>query len=65
MQIMKCKHIVAPVPGQRKAQAVYNTLISSEVDPMVPATLLVTHPGFHLFLDQESASLCSENMLRV
>lgn len=63
-QIMRCRHIVAPVPDIRKAQTIYSTLSSVGVDPMVPASLLVTHPDFHLFLDQDSASLCSPDLLQ-
>ncbi len=62
-QIMRCKHIVAPVPGERKAKAIHDTLYSEKVDPMIPATLMKTHPSFHLFLDEGSASLCSKDVL--
>lgn len=61
-QIMRCGNIVAPVPGRRKAQAVHDTLASKAVDPMVPASLLTTHPSCWLFLDEESASLCPAEM---
>jgi len=54
-QIMACEHIVSVVPHAVKADAVYNTL-TQEVNPMVPATLLKTHPDWNLFLDDESAS---------
>ena len=30
---------------------------------MVPGSLLKTHPDFQLFLDEESAANCSEEML--
>ena len=64
-QIMRCRHIVAPVPGMRKAQAICSTLSSTGANPMVPASLLMTHPDFHLFLDQDSASLCSAESLQI
>ncbi|MDX9985632.1 MAG: glucosamine-6-phosphate deaminase, partial [Sphaerochaeta sp.] len=54
-QIMACRHIVSSVPHAVKAEAVYNT-ITRPVDPMVPATLLKTHPDWNLFIDHESAS---------
>lgn len=54
-QILSCKHIVSSVPHAVKAEAVYNT-ITSAVDPMIPATLLKTHPDWHLFIDKASAS---------
>ena len=56
-QIMQCETIVSSVPGERKAEAVRNTLKSEEVTNMVPATLLKTHKDWHLFLDKESSSL--------
>ena len=54
-QIMACRHVVSSVPHAVKAEAVYNT-ITRPVDPMVPATLLKTHPDWNLFIDHESAS---------
>ena len=54
-QILSCKHIVSAVPHAVKAEAVYNTITKS-LDPMVPATLLKTHPDWNLFIDRESAS---------
>lgn len=54
-QILSCKHIVSSVPHAVKAEAVYNTITQS-VNPMVPATLLKTHPDWHLFIDDASAA---------
>ncbi|MFA5447946.1 MAG: glucosamine-6-phosphate deaminase [Sphaerochaeta sp.] len=54
-QILACKHIVSAVPHAVKAEAVYNTMTKS-LDPMVPATLLKTHPDWNLFIDREAAS---------
>lgn len=62
-QIMKCKCIVAPVPGLRKAQAIFDTLSAPEPDPMFPASLLKEHRDCHLFADIDSASLCSEELI--
>ncbi|MGE4585290.1 MAG: glucosamine-6-phosphate deaminase [Sphaerochaeta sp.] len=53
-QILSARHIVSSVPHAVKAEAVYHTITRS-VDPMVPATLLKTHPDWHLFIDHESA----------
>ncbi len=53
-QILSCKHIVSSVPHAVKAEAVYNTLTKA-LDPMIPATLLKTHPDWNLFIDRESA----------
>lgn len=46
-----------------KADAVKKVLSAKTVDPMVPGSLLKTHPDFQLFLDEESAANCSEEML--
>ena len=54
--ILSCRHIVSAVPHGVKAEAVRNT-IASPVTPMVPATLLKTHPDWYLFLDKASAGL--------
>ncbi len=54
-QIMACRHIVSSVPHAVKAEAVCNT-ITKKVDPMVPATLMKTHPDWNLFIDKASAS---------
>ena len=62
-RIMQCETIISPVPGKRKAQAIYATLSGVGPDPAVPATLLLTHPDFNLFLDEGSASLCTQEML--
>jgi glucosamine-6-phosphate deaminase len=62
-QIMKCKTIVCAVPGARKADAIYNTLSSDKIDPMVPATLLKNHGCTHVVIDEGSASKCDEALL--
>ena len=62
-QIMQCAHIISPVPHKVKADAVKKVLSAKTVDPMVPGSLLKTHPDFQLFLDEESAANCSEEML--
>jgi len=54
-QIMACEHIVSSVPHAVKAEAVYNTLTKAQ-DPMIPATLLKSHPDWNLFIDRQSAS---------
>jgi len=55
-QIMKAAHIVCTVPDKRKAQAV-KACLEGEIGPMLPASILRTHPSCFLFLDKESASL--------
>lgn len=54
-QILRSRHIVSCVPHRVKAKAIRETL-QREVDPMIPATMLKTHPSWHLFLDAASAS---------
>ncbi len=56
--IMSCKTISCVVPDERKAQAVYNTLIK-EITTACPATILRNHPNSVLFLDSQSFSKVS------
>ena len=62
-RIMQCKCIVAPVPKAVKAEAIAKVLGAESADPMIPGSLLKTHPDISLFIDRESASLCSEELL--
>jgi glucosamine-6-phosphate deaminase len=55
-QILKAKELIVVVPDQRKAQAV-KACLEGEITPMVPASILRTHPNATLYLDRESASL--------
>ncbi len=57
-QILKAKQIISVVPDKRKAAAVKASL-ESEIGPMVPASVLRSHPDVTLYLDQDSASLLS------
>lgn len=57
--IMDSKYIICSVPDQRKAEAVVKTL-TSEITPMIPATILQNHSSCFMYLDEESASLYSE-----
>lgn len=54
-QIMQCSTIISVVPHLVKADAVKKTL-TSKLTNKVPATMLKTHPDWHLFLDKYSAS---------
>lgn len=58
-QIMRCGVIVSAVPSKRKAAAVAAMLAAPSPDPQIPASLLKTHADFHLYLDEESASMAS------
>jgi glucosamine-6-phosphate deaminase len=57
-QILKAQEILAVVPGIRKAPAV-KACVESSISPMVPASILRTHPNATVYLDKESASLLS------
>lgn len=61
-QIMKCKTIISVVPYAVKAEAVYNTL-TSPLSPNVPATLLREHADFSLYVDGDSASMLTEEII--
>ncbi|SFS68927.1 glucosamine-6-phosphate deaminase [Paenibacillus sp. BC26] len=54
-QIMKSKVILSCVPHAVKADAIKRTL-ESDITPLVPATILRSHPNWTLYLDQQSAS---------
>jgi glucosamine-6-phosphate deaminase len=55
-QIMKAERVLCVVPDKRKAQAVADCF-NNPPNPMHPASILQTHAGATLYLDQESASL--------
>ena len=59
-QIMKSKYIICSVPDSRKAIAVKNTL-TQPVSNFYPASILQLHPDCTFYLDQESASMLSDN----
>ncbi len=62
-QILKAKELMAVVPDQRKAEAV-KASIEGEITPLVPASILRTHPNVTLYLDKDSASLLSPALQR-
>ena len=62
-RIMQCRTIVSPVPKAVKAEAISAVLRAETVTPMIPATLMKTHPDFHLFIDRDSAAQCSREVL--
>jgi len=61
-RIMQCRVILSCVPYKIKAAAIKKTL-ESDVTNMIPATLLKTHPDWHLYLDMDSASLLSRELI--
>ena len=63
-QIMLSDMIISCVPGKRKAAAVRDTLSAPSTTNLIPATMLKEHKNWHLFLDQESASLTDAQKLQ-
>jgi glucosamine-6-phosphate deaminase len=61
-RIMQSKHIISVVPYKVKAEAIYNTL-ANDVNPMVPATLFKTHNDTTIYVDPDSASLLTEELI--
>ena len=55
-QILKAHEILAVVPGPQKAQAV-KSCVEGPIGPMLPASILRTHPDVTIYLDRQSASL--------
>jgi glucosamine-6-phosphate deaminase len=57
-QILCSKEIVVVVPDTRKARAV-KACLEGEISPMMPASILRTHPKTTIYLDTDSAALLS------
>lgn len=55
-QMMRSKHLIISVPGERKAAAV-RAALEPAVCPEVPASILKRHECCDLFLDHDSSSL--------
>jgi glucosamine-6-phosphate deaminase len=55
-EIMRAEKIICTVPGKRKADAIRNCFNTEEVSPEYPSSILKTHAGAHIFLDQASSS---------
>ncbi len=62
-QTVKAREIAAIVPDTRKAPAV-KLCLEGEIGPMAPASILRTHAGTTVYLDEQSASLLSAATLR-
>lgn len=58
--LMKATYAYCMVPGQTKAEAVFNTL-NQEVNEEFPSTILRNHPNAILFIDQDSSGKLEEN----
>jgi len=57
-QILKAARILCTVLEKRKAHAV-KTCLEGEIGPMLPASILRTHPGCDVLLDRDAAGLLS------
>ena len=55
-QVLKAKKIICIVPDARKAKAV-KACFDGEISPQAPASILRTHAGTTVYLDQNSAAL--------
>lgn len=62
-QILDARRILCVVPDQRKAEAV-RAALEGPVTPMVPASILQTHPDVTVFVDRGSASLLQRTLAR-
>ncbi len=58
-QILQSHEIIVVVPAARKANAV-RACVEGEISPMMPASILRTHPNTTLYLDADSAALLRE-----
>ena len=61
-RIMQCKTIISVVPYAVKAEAIYATL-TSPLSENVPATLLKNHADTTVYIDKDSASMLSGEIL--
>jgi glucosamine-6-phosphate deaminase len=57
-QILRSKEIIVVVPDTRKARAV-KACLEGDISPMMPASILRTHPNVTIYLDTDSAALLS------
>ena len=61
-RILQSRVILSCMPYKVKADAVKNTL-ESDVTNMIPATILKPHPDWHIYLDNDSASLLDKDFI--
>lgn len=62
-RIMQSKVVLSCLPYKVKAAAAKSTM-ESDITNMVPATILKTHPDWHLYLDSDSASLLDKDFIK-
>jgi len=61
-QILKCTHIISAVPFKVKAQAVYDTVMTPDITPAIPATALRNHGDVTIYIDRDSASMLDSSL---
>jgi len=61
-QVLKCKEILAVVPGPKKARAI-KACFDGSISPHAPSSILRTHPNATIYLDRESAALLNAQTL--
>ncbi|HEU4938389.1 MAG TPA: glucosamine-6-phosphate deaminase [Vicinamibacterales bacterium] len=62
-QMMKANELLVIVPDARKALAV-KASVEGDITPLVPASIIRTHPNVTLFLDQPAASRLQSETVR-
>jgi len=62
-QMMKANELLVIVPDERKAGAVKASL-EGDITPLVPASIIRTHPNVTLFLDEPAASRLQRETLQ-
>ena len=62
-QVLKAEEILAIVPGPLKAKAI-QACMEGPVSPDAPASILRTHSNAAIYLDQDSASMLSQDAVR-
>lgn len=63
-QILGAREIIAVVPDTRKARAV-KACLEGDISPMMPASILRSHPNVTVYLDTDSAALLSPGVQMV
>jgi len=61
-QMMKADEVLLIVPDARKAAAV-KAAVEGEITPLVPASIIRTHPNVTLYLDESAASMLAKDTL--
>jgi glucosamine-6-phosphate deaminase len=63
-QILRSNEIIVVVPDARKARAV-KACLEGDMSPMMPASILRTHPNATIYLDTDAAALLSPGVYTV